>query len=118
MRSFSLICFSVMSFPVIRAALKKSEKVQTLDRATPGNPGEMSYIVKTSSPSRPHRLVFGLLLDLREPYGKKEWMTEKMQEVIRKHMDTVRQIACLLGENAAYTDATLRSILESIEDKY
>ena len=45
-------------------------------------------------------------------------MTEKMQEVIRKHMDTVRQIACLLGENAAYTDATLRSILESIEDKY
>ncbi len=67
---------------------------------------------------QPHRLVFGLLLDLREPYGKKEWMTEKMQEVIRKHMDTVRQIACLLGENAAYTDVTLRSILESIEDKY
>lgn len=65
---------------------------------------------------QPHRLVFGLLLDLREPYGKKEWMTEKTQEVIRKHMDTVRQIACLLGENAAYTDATLRSILEGIQN--
>lgn len=67
---------------------------------------------------QPHRLVFGLLLDLREPYGKKEWITEKTQEVIRKHMETVRQIACLLGENAAYTDATLRSVLEGMKDKH
>lgn len=66
----------------------------------------------------PHRLVFGLLLDLREPYGKKEWMTEKTEEVIRKHMETVRQIACLLGENAAYTDATLRAVLEGMQDKH
>lgn len=64
---------------------------------------------------QPHRLVFGLLLDLREPYGKKEWMVEKTEEVIRNHMETVRRIACLLGENAAYTDATLRAILEGMK---
>ena len=62
---------------------------------------------------QPHRLVFGLLQDLREPYVRKEWMLEKTQEVIKKHMETVQQVACLLGENAAFTDATLRSVMEA-----
>lgn len=62
---------------------------------------------------QPHRLVFGLLQDLREPSVRKEWMLEKTQEVIKKHMETVQQVACLLGENAAYTDATLRTVMEA-----
>lgn len=62
---------------------------------------------------QPHRLVFGLLQDLREPYVRKEWMLEKTQEVIKKHMETVQQVACLLGENAAFTDATLRTVMEA-----
>lgn len=62
---------------------------------------------------QPHRLVFGLLQDLREPYVRKEWMLEKTQEVIRKHMETVQQVACLLGENAAFADATLRAVMEA-----
>lgn len=66
---------------------------------------------------QPHRLVFGLLQDLHEPYVKKEWMLEKTQDVISKHMETVRQIACLLGENAAYTDSSLRSIMEILSAK-
>lgn len=60
---------------------------------------------------QPHRLVFGILQDLREPYVHKEWMHEKTQEVIRKYMTTVQEVACLLGENAAFTDATLRAIM-------
>ena len=66
---------------------------------------------------QPHRLVFGLLQDLREPYGKTEWMMGKTKEVISKHMETVQKIACLLGENASYTDATLRSIMETMKGK-
>lgn len=62
---------------------------------------------------QPHRLVFGILQDLREPSVRKEWMLEKTQEVIKKHMETVQQVACLLGENAAYTDATLRTVMEA-----
>lgn len=67
---------------------------------------------------QPHRLVFGIVQDLREPYVRKEWMLEKTEEVIRKHMSTVQQVACLLGENAAFTDATLRSVMEALgQDK-
>ena len=40
-------------------------------------------------------------------------MLEKTQEVIKKHMETVQQVACLLGENAAFTDATLRTVMEA-----
>ena len=64
---------------------------------------------------QPHRLVFGILQDLREPYVRQEWMLEQTREVIRKHMATVQQVACLLGENAAYTDATLRAIMSATE---
>lgn len=66
---------------------------------------------------QPHHLVFGLLQDLHEPYIRKEWMLEKTREVIRRHMETVQQVACILGENAAYEDATLRSVMETMNDK-
>lgn len=63
---------------------------------------------------QPNRLVFGILQDLHEPYVRQEWMLEQTQEVIRKYMHTVQQVACLLGENAAYTDATLRSVMAGV----
>lgn len=63
---------------------------------------------------QPHRLVFGILQDLREPYVRQEWMLEQTREVIRKHMSTVQQVACLLGENAAYTDAVLRGVMANL----
>lgn len=66
---------------------------------------------------QPHRLVFGILQDLREPYVRQEWMLEQTREVIRKHMATVQEVACLLGENAAYTDATLRAVMQATETK-
>lgn len=65
---------------------------------------------------QPHRLVFGLLQNLREPDVRKEWIQEKIQEVIQKHMDTVQQVACLLGENAAFSDTVLRSVIETLKD--
>ena len=62
---------------------------------------------------QPHRLLFGLLQDLQELILRKEWVIDKTNEVVRKHMETVQQVACLLGENAAYTDSTLRMIMEA-----
>lgn len=67
---------------------------------------------------QPHRLVFGIMQDLREPYVRQEWMLEQIHEVIRQHMATVQQVACLLGENAAYTDATLRAVMAATEAKH
>ena len=64
-----------------------------------------------------HHLVFGILQDLREPFVRQEWMLEQTQEVIQKYMSTVQQVACLLGENAAYTDTTLRSVMAATEAK-
>lgn len=66
---------------------------------------------------QPNRLVFGILQDLHEPFVRQEWMLEQTQEVIRKYMETVQQVACLLGENAAYTDATLRAVMNSVSSK-
>lgn len=66
---------------------------------------------------QPHRLVFGIIQDLREPYVRQEWMLEQTRKVIGKYMSTVQQVACLLGENAAFTDATLRAIMQAAEAK-
>ena len=62
-----------------------------------------------------HRLVFGLLQDLQDPGVKKEWIIEKTKEVIKNHMLTVQQVAGLLGENAAFTDATLRAVIDAYD---
>ncbi len=64
-----------------------------------------------------HRLVFGLLQDLHEPAVRKDWILEKTSEVILNHMTTVQKVAGLLGENAAFTDSTLRSIIEVYADE-
>ena len=40
-------------------------------------------------------------------------MLEQIRQVIRNHMETVQQVACLLGENAAYTDTTLRAVMQA-----
>ena len=65
---------------------------------------------------QPQHLVFGLLQDMHEPAVHKEWMLEKTRDVIGKHMETVQEVARLLGENAAFTDSTLRSVIDSLGD--
>lgn len=59
------------------------------------------------------RQVFGVLQDLHETAVRKDWILDKTREVIRNHMATVQEVAGLLGENAAYTDSTLRSIVDA-----
>ncbi len=57
----------------------------------------------------------GILQDITEPAVVREQIIQKAQDVIRKNVTTVQQIAYLLGENAAETELILGSIIESFQ---
>jgi iron only hydrogenase large subunit-like protein len=61
-----------------------------------------------------HRVVCGIFQDVTKPTVHKEAMIHKAQEVIKKNLATVQQIAYLLGENAAESEVILNSIIQSI----
>jgi uncharacterized Fe-S cluster-containing protein len=60
-----------------------------------------------------HRVVGGILQDITQPAVRKEQVIRKASEVIQKNLETVQKIAYLLGENAAESEITLNSIIES-----
>jgi hypothetical protein len=60
-------------------------------------------------------LACGILQDITEPAVVREHIIQKAQDVIRKNVATVQQIAFLLGENAAETELILGSIIESFQ---
>ncbi len=59
------------------------------------------------------RTVGGVFQDVTRPHVQKEQIVRKASEVIQKNLATVQQIAYLLGENAAESEITLQSIIES-----
>lgn len=61
----------------------------------------------------PHHVVCGIFQDITRPSVRKERVTQQAQEVIRRNLATVQQIAFLLGENAAESEVTLNGIIES-----
>ncbi len=60
-----------------------------------------------------HCVVGGIIQDITKPAVQKEQVIRKAQEVIQKNLATVQKIACLLGENAAESEITLNSIIDS-----
>ena len=64
-----------------------------------------------------HLVVGGVLQDITEPVIQREQIIEKTQEVMRKNLTTVQQIAFLLGENAADSEVLLSSIVQSFSAK-
>ena len=60
-----------------------------------------------------HRLVGGIIQDITKPVVQKEQVIRKAREVIQKQLATTQQIAYLLGENAAESEITLNSIIDS-----
>ncbi len=62
----------------------------------------------------PQRVVCGIFQDITKPTIHKEAMIHKAQDVIKKNLTTVQQIAYLLGENAAESEVILNSIIQSI----
>jgi iron only hydrogenase large subunit-like protein len=61
----------------------------------------------------PHRLVGGFLQDITAPAMHKEQIVNRAREVIAKNLQTVQQIAYLLGENAADSEVILNSIVNT-----
>ena len=62
-----------------------------------------------------NHVVCGIFQDITNPTVHKEAMIQKAQEVIKKNLATVQQIAYLLGENAADSEVLLNSIIQSIK---
>jgi hypothetical protein len=64
-----------------------------------------------------HAVVGGILQDITEPAVRKAEVIRKAREVIQRSLETTQKIACLLGENAAESEITLNSIIESFSPK-
>jgi len=61
----------------------------------------------------PKSVVGGIFQDITEPAMQKEQTIQRAQRVIEQNLKTVQQIAFLLGENAAESEITLNSIVQS-----
>ncbi|MGM0675372.1 MAG: [Fe-Fe] hydrogenase large subunit C-terminal domain-containing protein [Spirochaetota bacterium] len=55
----------------------------------------------------------GIFQDVTAPWVHRDRVVTRAQEVIRKNLATVQQIASLMGENAAETEAMLNSIIDA-----
>jgi len=64
-----------------------------------------------------HLVLGGILQDITEPVIQREQIIQKADEVMRKNLTTVQQIAFLLGENAADSEVLLSSIIQSFSNK-
>ncbi len=60
----------------------------------------------------PHRLIGGFVLDVTSSEMPRVQIAQLAQEVIRKNLDMVQEIACRLGENMADTEILLRSLAD------
>lgn len=60
-----------------------------------------------------HNVVGAIIQDITKPAVQREQVIRRAQEVIQKNLATVQQIAYLLGENAAESETTLNSIIDS-----
>ena len=62
---------------------------------------------------RKNYVVGGIIRDLTKPEVRREEIINRAQSVIRENLETVQQIAFLLGESASKTEKTLNSIIEA-----
>ncbi|MEA3504110.1 MAG: [Fe-Fe] hydrogenase large subunit C-terminal domain-containing protein [Bacteroidota bacterium] len=61
---------------------------------------------------QPHKIVCGILQNLKNPEIQKDEVISRTRKVIKDNLYTVQKIAFLLGENASNTEAILNSIVE------
>ncbi|MBI9095016.1 MAG: 4Fe-4S dicluster domain-containing protein [Sphaerochaeta sp.] len=61
------------------------------------------------------RLVGALFEDITTPTVRRETVIKKAESVIQKSLETVQQIASLLGENAADTEIMLNSLIDAFK---
>lgn len=61
------------------------------------------------------RLAGAVLQDVTHPTVRRQTIIKKAEHVIRKNLESVQQIASLLGENAAETEIVLNSVIEAMQ---
>ncbi|MBN1971365.1 MAG: PAS domain S-box protein [Candidatus Delongbacteria bacterium] len=61
---------------------------------------------------RKNKVVGAVIVDMTNPVTNKEEIIERTEEVIRRNLETVHQVAYLLGENAAKTEDMLGSLIK------
>lgn len=61
------------------------------------------------------RLAGALFQDITTPTVRRETVIKKAEAVIKKNLESVQQIASLLGENAAETEIMLSSVIEAFQ---
>jgi len=66
---------------------------------------------------QPNKIVCGIIRNLQDPEVRKDHMLSTTRQVIHQNMEIVQKIAFLLGENAAYTESMLNSIIESADQE-
>lgn len=59
------------------------------------------------------RLLGAMFNDITNPTIRRETVVKKAEDVIQKSLETVQQIASLLGENAAETEIMLNSLIDA-----
>ncbi|HEY3320730.1 MAG TPA: [Fe-Fe] hydrogenase large subunit C-terminal domain-containing protein [Planctomycetota bacterium] len=62
------------------------------------------------------QVACAIMQDITQPAVRKERIIQQTQEVIRKNLETVQQIAYLLGENAAESEVMLNAIIKSFSN--
>lgn len=67
---------------------------------------------------QPHKIVCGIIRNLQDPEVRKDHVLNTTRQVIHQNMEIVQKIAFLLGENAAYTESMLNSIVESVDQDH
>lgn len=60
-----------------------------------------------------NRLLGAMFEDITSPTVRRETVVKKAEDVIQKSLETVQQIASLLGENAAETEIMLNSLIDA-----
>ncbi len=60
----------------------------------------------------PHQVTGAVILDVTRQELRRDQIAQRAQEVIRRNLSTVQEIACRLGEHMADTEILLRSIAE------
>jgi transcriptional regulator with PAS, ATPase and Fis domain len=81
-----------------------------LNRDTPFGNSILNVSVFTI---KKHKVVGGIIRDLTAPDVRKEEVINRARLVIRENLETVQQIAFLLGESASKTEKILKSIIEA-----
>lgn len=100
---------SLLSFHRLFSSVLKSGQ-DVLNRDTPYGNSILNVSVFTI---KKNQVVGGIIRDLIAPEVRREEVITRARDVIRENLETVQQIAFLLGESASKTEKTLNSIIQA-----